>query len=1460
MDLGSLLDKIGARVSKLFRSGWRNLLDWIRKPSLRKTAVVTMLAISILPILIVGTVATLRTRTQVRALTTRQINTLVETNAQQLVTFSNARAQAIDGLAANPLFIESIQTLLTRDEKIIQESNARIVAGQLMRDIAQPAVGTEIIFNYLFVIQQNRTVLVASDNTWADNTFGSKTKPIDTPTLVERLNQNATFTLYGGLPPTYSSQMVMVTMRGLSADTYTEPITLVGVTASTVIPKVLTDLSSYTPGSLAYFQTADGKFVGSQSTTAVQALPENAAVARVNKSLNQKEKPNDNFSLVSYDNQRVLGSTRYIPEIDTYLVLEVPQSFILSQSKLIDPVTGTVLGIMLLLAGTMIYIGASQIVNPIVQLTQVAHYLADGELSTRAQIRRKDEIGLLGISMNQMADELGHLYQTMEQQVEERTSQLRTASEVAQMAISTTHLGETLTRTVELVNERFGFYHTSIYLVEQNGIYVTLREASGEIGAKRLEHGERIPVGDPSPVGWVARNNESRVIIDVQEDPSYRHDEQLPDARCEAAIPITAGSLVLGVLDIRSSRLEPITPDEIFVLQTLSNQVAGAIQNIRLLETAQVDLEETALLYEITRRVAQTRDDSEIQKILLDSLPKIPHTNAFLALEGSNLHILSLYDRNTNKVEQGLSTITIPVQRMIDRLNLGEMIFIDNVAQPSDFDNLLSFFLRRNCKSAAIFPSLQAGRCSRVIILGFRQEDRVGREVLQPFSNLAAVISTTLDRFSVLHTLQERLAELQILANFSQATSAETQLDRLYHVLHQQVMQTLGDDLSFAVLLYNQEKNLIEVPYAYENRELMGYESFPLGEGLTSYVIQNRQALLLTENFDQRARELGARIIGQPAKSWMGIPLVVAGELVGALVVQDLEQEKRFTQNDLNLFTTLGTQIATSIRNAQLIDEMRESLSVYDQDRLILNTWLQNTPDSIAIKDAEGQYLRVSQSLAARVNLTPEELVGKTDFAVFEEAEAARIAEMDQTALHSGRALLNSVDHVHQDEHEYWFMSSRIPIFASNGSSFGLMNLRRDITEIKLAEAAARQRAEEVLIAAEIARDSSSILDVDELLHKAVELVRERFGFYHVSVFLIDTIGQNAVLRESTGDAGRQMKATGHKLAVGSRSIVGQTTQQGQAVIVRDVHDDPTHFPNPLLPETRAEMAIPMKIGERVLGALDVQSTKPGVFTPTDVSILSILADQLAVAVNNADLFTRTQDMLTKHRLLHQITATVTSSDSLTDALGQVALGLHVARIADRIAILLVSSEQELTTYAMSGFEATSAQTRYALGQGLVGASALSRSPIRIADVRNDPRYIREQADTLSEMVLPIVFGDEFMGVLNLESDQLAYFSENDQEIMSALANNLGAIISNYRLVTQIRRQVERQQILFNATSRIRRSVDMQSILKTSVDEIGRALGVSKANISLALENETLPNPVDVKTGGPKNGSGGKVN
>ena len=186
------------------------------------------------------------------------------------------------------------------------------------------------------------------------------------------------------------------------------------------------------------------------------------------------------------------------------------------------------------------------------------------------------------------------------------------------------------------------------------------------------------------------------------------------------------------------------------------------------------------------------------------------------------------------------------------------------------------------------------------------------------------------------------------------------------------------------------------------------------------------------------------------------------------------------------------------------------------------------------------------------------------------------------------------------------------------------------IQNIGLIEETSR-RANQLETAAEIAQQASSTLDTDALINRAVNLIRDRFGYYHSSIFLLE--GDTAYVAASTGDAGKQLVESKHTLTIeqGS-SIIGHVCDTGEPLIVNDISLHPTHRPHPLLQDTKAELGIPLKIGDRVTGALDVQSLQANVFTTDDVAVLQTLADQIAIALDNARSYELSQQAVAEIR------------------------------------------------------------------------------------------------------------------------------------------------------------------------------------------------------------------------------------
>ena len=202
--------------------------------------------------------------------------------------------------------------------------------------------------------------------------------------------------------------------------------------------------------------------------------------------------------------------------------------------------------------------------------------------------------------------------------------------------------------------------------------------------------------------------------------------------------------------------------------------------------------------------------------------------------------------------------------------------------------------------------------------------------------------------------------------------------------------------------------------------------------------------------------------------------------------------------------------------------------------------------------------------------------------------------------------------------------------------SLALENARL-FQETRQAQDSLQKQNERLSAAAEIGRLVTSTLDLDTIFNRTVNLLSERFGFSHAAVFLVEEGSANVALREATGAAGAEMKARRHTLPINMRSLVGQVTSNGEAAMINDTAADQNYRRNPLLPETRAECAIPLRVGNRIIGVLDIHAPTAGAFSRDDLSVLQILADQIAIAIDNARSYELAQQAVREMREIDRV-------------------------------------------------------------------------------------------------------------------------------------------------------------------------------------------------------------------------------
>lgn len=673
-------------------------------------------------------------------------------------------------------------------------------------------------------------------------------------------------------------------------------------------------------------------------------------------------------------------------------------------------------------------------------------------------------------------------------------------------------------------------------------------------------------------------------------------------------------------------------------------------------------------------------------------------------------------------------------------------------------------------------------------------------------------------------------------AFFRACLTKSPDISEIYAELTALIHQTYGSDISFGIALYDSLQHQITFPLLLEHGQPIHIEPLPLGQGLTSYVITQKTPLLIQHGVEATARTLGVSLIGTPAKSWLGVPLRLGEEILGAIILQDLHHEARFNENDLQALEVLAALLAWMFHTHRLSEKTEAAQRQVIREHTLLTTLLESLPERIAIKDENGRILYANQAFLRHYGVNSlADLLGKTEVDLIGEAGNLDLIQ-DLEVIQSGEARIKTPNYYFSLQGENtWELVSRIPINLDENGGPRLIRIAQDISEFIRTEQVAQRRAEQLLASAEIAREAISARDIDTMLQNATNQIRERLGYYHASVFLLDPLGRYAVLREASGDVGQIMKQTGHRLAVGSRSLVGQAMALGRTIVANNVQGNPDYYPNPLLPETRSEIVVPLRVGDRLLGALDVQSRSYDAFQAEDVQILETLAGLLAIALDNILLYTRTQQNLTQHRHFYRIISEASVHLTPEEIIEKTLQGLHEVLPQDRLAIFLLNRDQALEMKAYTGFEAESLdRTTWQSEESAPAWVIAHRQALRISEFTPEIAFHPLMAGAHSALALPLGYQNEILGVLYIESERPAAFDEGDQELFTSLTTNLAAILTNARLIHQIQIQAERQRRLYEITSKIRALTDVGNILQTSAAEIGRTLGAQRVSIRIS--------------------------
>lgn len=878
--------------------------------------------------------------------------------------------------------------------------------------------------------------------------------------------------------------------------------------------------------------------------------------------------------------------------------------------------------------------------------------------------------------------------------------------------------------------------------------------------------------------------------------------------------PLLARGAVIGLL-IADNKFtaSPITPEDTEALLTFANTAAVAISNAQLYHETRVARERLRSFYEASNALVSSQDPEQV----LHKIVEQAHLAAGSAWTG--LILIDKAGQAQKLVTMGIDEyggFTVrPDGISMQAMCSGQAQIIEDVQ--AERERVNPGLLRDGIGAALCLPlSLQENHFG-VMWLHYampRHFPISEVEALQLYVNQAAIA----------YDAARRMQQLENMRRAAEALAGASSIPAVLKQIAESARIVLNADSS-VVWPYDHERRIFlpaELETAGISPELV--EQFrdvePQPEGTTETVLH--LGWIGVSDVDQEVHPF----LGPPdrglrgaitVQSFQGVALRAGDEILGVLYA-DYERPRSFNKADHRLAETFATHASLALKKARLLDQISQ---VRDTAKAVAEVSilekLASTLDSITrgtckTLNCDAVTLYTFDQRKDQIGFPPTVIGIRDTKQVFELGFVARNSVV-------GKILDLGQVHVAEDAPSDPIMGGVFVKREGIKSSLGVplqvgdqkvgvmfVNYRtphrftgEELTNIKLfatqAAIAIRNarlvddifhRNIQLQTVTEVSKSTSTLLAPEALMHQAVNLIRERFELYYVGLFLTDESGKHAVLRAGTGDAGQRMLTDGYKLEIDDHSMIGWSINNAHPRITLDVDKEKIRFNNPHLPETHSELALPLISRGRGIGALTVQSTRPDAFSSEDVAVLQTMADQLAIAIENAQLYREETEQLQESQALQKIAISLAGSLELGEVLNHVMQAAMGFTETDSGTILLWNAEQENFTYTLTttGPERTlqvyTSQTRE---EGIARTIIEEQKTVIISNAQDDPRInpIAIEKGRRALIGTPLVSREEVIGVLYVSSLEPRQFLAQQVSLLKSLASQAAVAIERAR-------------------------------------------------------------------------------
>jgi GAF domain-containing protein/PAS domain-containing protein len=767
-------------------------------------------------------------------------------------------------------------------------------------------------------------------------------------------------------------------------------------------------------------------------------------------------------------------------------------------------------------------------------------------------------------------------------------------------------------------------------------------------------------------------------------------------------------------------------------------------------------------------------------------------------------------------------------------------------------------------QTCLMLPLWVRGRAIGLIELSEARLRTFTEEEIQLARALADQVSVALANTMLYEAEQRRAGLLEALSRITRPLTGALRIPEVFETAARQIVAEMG--ICDGAVLFRVSADRAHVEVAASAGLLSEYlpagDLRPMG-GVLAWSIENDAIVrIMDTRQDERYQPLVPEEM-DPVRSLAVIPLHLEGIVVGALVLFSVHPET-FLPEDEPIFQSLADHIGLALHNARLYEDSQQriaelttlqevaaqvtsTLDLHHVLETVARRLLEHTGADriyIHLRDEAGERWRGGMTLAREGELRWE-------------VPSPRPGGVTETVFRTGHPLIIPDATVHplfQDAEARTWGVGAVAAFPLRHAGrtigtlhvvFGEPRLFRadelrwlgtvvDQVAVAIANAQLYEAARQRLAELEILRRASEIavrsMDFETLVEQTLKLLQEVPAFRYVALFLTDPLDPHLLIRYRTGERPEEAQRM-LRLRLGE-GVVGRAGATRAPVCVPDVQADAGDLP--AIPETRAELAVPLLAGDRLVGVLDVQSPEPGAFREEHIRLLSALAGQLAIALENARLFQTVRRRLNELTILYEvITAAAVTLDPdrvVRQALAAIqrTLGFEAMEC-----LLLEEETGTLKSIGHYGFSEQALRVPLTVKQGICGRVARTGMPALVPDVRQDPDYIEAEPSTRSELTVPLKIGERVIGVLNAESPRPNAFSEEDLRLMTVLAGHLAVLLENARLHRETAQRLREVTTLYEFARRMSTTLDLGVLLDSVVTTLREVLRCRAANIML---------------------------